>query len=65
VAWLGSTESKDVTGQVFEVGAGSIGVAQGWRHGPTEKREGSNWDPAELTAVVSKLMSEAAPPGTL
>jgi NAD(P)-dependent dehydrogenase (short-subunit alcohol dehydrogenase family) len=65
VAWLGSTESKDVTGQVFEVGAGSIGVAQGWRHGPTEKREGSNWDPSELTAVVTKLMSEAAPPGTL
>jgi NAD(P)-dependent dehydrogenase (short-subunit alcohol dehydrogenase family) len=65
VAWLGSTESKDTTGQVFEVGAGSIGVAQGWRHGPTEKREDANWDPSELTAVVGRLMSQAAPAGTL
>jgi NAD(P)-dependent dehydrogenase (short-subunit alcohol dehydrogenase family) len=61
VVWLGSAESREVTGTVFEVGAGSIGVAEGWRHGPTEKREGGNWDPSELAPVVTRLMSEANP----
>ncbi|PQP10259.1 SDR family oxidoreductase, partial [Rhodococcus opacus] len=31
VVWLGSTESKDVTGRVFEVEGGKITVAEGWR----------------------------------
>jgi NAD(P)-dependent dehydrogenase (short-subunit alcohol dehydrogenase family) len=61
VVWLGSPESKDVTGTVFEVGAGSIGIAEGWRHGPSEKREGQNWEPSELSPVVSRLMAEAKP----
>ncbi len=34
VVWLGSAESRDVTGRVFEVKGGSIGVSDGWRDGP-------------------------------
>jgi len=58
VAWLASTESAHITGQVFEVGGGSVGVAEGWRHGPTVDK-GSSWDPAELGSVVHKLVAEA------
>jgi NAD(P)-dependent dehydrogenase (short-subunit alcohol dehydrogenase family) len=60
VVWLGSRESKDVNGKVFEVGAGSVGVAEGWRHGPSEHKESGNWDPNELAPVVTDLLSRSA-----
>ncbi|MEO6083492.1 MAG: SDR family oxidoreductase [Umezawaea sp.] len=56
VVWLGSTESADVTGRMFEVDGGRIGVAQGWRHGP-EVDKGDRWDPAELGPVVRDLLA--------
>ncbi len=34
VVWLGSAQSRDVTGKVFEVEGGLIRVAEGWAHGP-------------------------------
>ena len=58
VAWLASTESADLTGQVFEVGGGSVGVAEGWRHGPTED-EAARLDPAELGPTVRRLVGQA------
>lgn len=58
VAWLASPEAADVTGQVFEVAGGSVGVAEGWRHGPTVDK-GARWDPAELGPVVHKLVAAA------
>lgn len=61
VVWLGSPDSSDVTGRVFEVDGGRIGVAQGWRHGPTRDR-GGRWEPAEVGGVVSELLDEAAEP---
>jgi NAD(P)-dependent dehydrogenase (short-subunit alcohol dehydrogenase family) len=61
VVWLGSHESGDVTGRVFELAGGRISVAQGWLPGPEADR-GERWDPAELGPVVRKLVSEAAPP---
>jgi hypothetical protein len=33
VVWLGSVESRDITGQVFEVEGGIIRVAEGWNRG--------------------------------
>ena len=39
VVWLGSIESSDVTGRLFEVEGGIVSVADGWRHGP-EPRQG-------------------------
>lgn len=58
VAWLASTESAEITGQVFEIGGGSVGVAEGWRHGPTADK-GARWDATELGPTVRKLVSEA------
>jgi NAD(P)-dependent dehydrogenase (short-subunit alcohol dehydrogenase family) len=61
VVWLGSHDSGDVTGRVFELAGGRISVAQGWLPGPEADR-GERWEPAELGPVVRKLVSEAAPP---
>jgi NAD(P)-dependent dehydrogenase (short-subunit alcohol dehydrogenase family) len=60
VVWLGSGESKDVTGRVFLVSGGRIAVAEGWNRGPgTEKDD--RWEPSELGEVIPKLVAEAAP----
>jgi NAD(P)-dependent dehydrogenase (short-subunit alcohol dehydrogenase family) len=61
VVWLGSAESKDVTGRVFEVEGGIISLADGWQHGaPVDK--GARWEPEELGPVVAKLISEGPAP---
>ncbi|MGB3411991.1 MAG: SDR family oxidoreductase [Microthrixaceae bacterium] len=61
VAWLGSTQSSDVTGRVFEVEGGIIGIAEGFNHGPRVDK-GARWDPAEIGPVVAELLREAATP---
>lgn len=61
VVWLGSAESKDVTGRVFEVEGGKITVAEGWRHGPAQDK-GERWDPKELGPVVADLLAKAETP---
>jgi NAD(P)-dependent dehydrogenase (short-subunit alcohol dehydrogenase family) len=61
VVWLGSLESAEVTGRVFEVEGGRITVAQGWRHGPSIDKQ-DRWDPAEIGPVVDKLLAAAAAP---
>ena len=60
VVWLGSAESKAVTGKVFEVEGGKIRVAEGWAHGP-QVDKGAKWDPAELGPVVTELLGKARP----
>ncbi|TWS24231.1 SDR family oxidoreductase [Tsukamurella sputi] len=61
VVWLGSVDSSDVTGRVFEVEGGKVSIAQGWRHGP-QRDKGARWEPAELGDVVRGLLGEAAAP---
>jgi NAD(P)-dependent dehydrogenase (short-subunit alcohol dehydrogenase family) len=61
VVWLGSAESKDVTGRVFEVEGGIVSVADGWQHGPRVDK-GARWDPGELGAVVRDLLDKAPAP---
>ncbi|WP_072686977.1 SDR family oxidoreductase [Rhodococcus marinonascens] len=61
VVWLGSAESKDVSGRVFEVEGGKITVADGWRHGPSQDK-GARWDPKEIGPVVADLLSKAEAP---
>lgn len=61
VAWLGSAESAGVTGRVFEVEGGIIGLAEGYRHGPRIDK-GARWDPAEIGAAVEDLLREAETP---
>ncbi|MEY2419928.1 MAG: hypothetical protein QOG90_2608 [Actinomycetota bacterium] len=60
VAWLGSPDSRDVTGQVFEVDGGKISVATGWQHGP-EINRGDRWEPADIGPAVRDLMAKATP----
>jgi len=61
VVWLGSTESADVTGRVFEVEGGIIRAAEGWQHGPEVDR-GARWEPAELGPVVRSLLAQQRDP---
>jgi NAD(P)-dependent dehydrogenase (short-subunit alcohol dehydrogenase family) len=61
VVWLGSAESRDVTGRVFEVSGGKISVADGWRTGP-EVDKGARWNPADVGKAVRDLMARAVPP---
>jgi NAD(P)-dependent dehydrogenase (short-subunit alcohol dehydrogenase family) len=61
VAWLGSADSAWVTGRVFEVEGGVIGIAEGYRHGPRVDK-GARWDPAEIGPVVQDLLREVATP---
>lgn len=61
VVWLGSVESRDVTGRVFEVEGGIVRVAEGWAHGP-QVDKGARWDPAELGPVVKDLLGQARKP---
>jgi NAD(P)-dependent dehydrogenase (short-subunit alcohol dehydrogenase family) len=61
VVWLGSNESADVTGRVFEVEGGKISVADGWQHGTPVDR-GQRWEPAEVGAAVRDLLKAAPAP---
>jgi len=60
VVWLASPESRDVTGQVFELAGGEISVADGWRTGPKVDK-GARWEPDEVGAAVHDLLKKAAP----
>jgi len=61
VVWLGSAQSRDVTGRVFEVEGGMISVADGWQHGPRVDR-GTRWEPAAVGPAVRELLAKAPPP---
>jgi len=60
VVWLGSPESAAVTGRVFTVTGGHIGVAEGWAV-QEQVDKGARWDPAELGPVVTGLVARARP----
>lgn len=60
VVWLGSAESREVSGQVFEISGGSISLADGWREGPKIDR-GARWNPSEVGAGVRELLRKAVP----
>ena len=61
VAWLVSTESAAVTGRMFEVEGGKVGIATGWQHGPTRDK-GDRWEASELGPVIAELLAEAPEP---
>jgi NAD(P)-dependent dehydrogenase (short-subunit alcohol dehydrogenase family) len=63
VVWLGSSESRGITGRVFSLAGGVISVNEGWVNGPTADK-GSRWEPAELGAVIPELVTDAAPNAT-
>jgi NAD(P)-dependent dehydrogenase (short-subunit alcohol dehydrogenase family) len=57
VVWLGSPDSKAVSGQVFNVAGGMIGIAENWRRGPAQDK-GDRWTPAEVGSVVPGLLDK-------
>lgn len=61
VVWLGSSESKEITGRVFEVKGGIIGTSDGWRDGPMIDK-GARWEPDEVGAAVHELMEKSPVP---
>ena len=56
--WLGSMESSQVTGRVFEVAGGRLCLSEGWTRGPEVERN-ARWDPAELGPIVRSLLEKA------
>jgi NAD(P)-dependent dehydrogenase (short-subunit alcohol dehydrogenase family) len=61
VVWLGSAESREVSGRIFEVSGGSLSLADGWREGPRIDR-GARWEAGEIGAGVRELLRKAVPP---
>jgi NAD(P)-dependent dehydrogenase (short-subunit alcohol dehydrogenase family) len=61
VVWLGSSESREVSGRVFEVAGGMIGISDGWRDGPTVDKQ-ARWEPDEVGAAVHELLQKAPAP---
>ncbi|MDG2334846.1 MAG: SDR family oxidoreductase [Myxococcota bacterium] len=61
VVWLGSAESREVSGRVFEVKGGIIGTSDGWRDGPIVDK-GGRWEPDEVGAAVHELMEKSPTP---
>ncbi|WP_378951379.1 SDR family oxidoreductase [Mesorhizobium sp. ANAO-SY3R2] len=61
VAWLCSSASADVTGQIFELIGGKIRVCLGWNDGP-EFDKGSRWDATTLGDKIKQLVAERPAP---
>jgi NAD(P)-dependent dehydrogenase (short-subunit alcohol dehydrogenase family) len=59
VAWLGSDDAKEVHGEVFRVGMGSVWMMQGW-HSVGRAQKKAIWEPAELGAKVKEELAKGA-----
>ncbi len=61
VVWLGSAQSSQVTGCVFELEGGAIMIDEGWRDG--ERVDiGRRWAPSEVGAAVETLLKKRRAP---
>ncbi|WP_181008336.1 SDR family oxidoreductase [Sphingomonas montanisoli] len=61
VVWLGSPQSKHVTGCVFELEGGRITLEHGWDLGPTVDQD-AKWEPANVGAAVDALLGQRKAP---
>jgi NAD(P)-dependent dehydrogenase (short-subunit alcohol dehydrogenase family) len=57
VVWLGSPQSRTVSGCVFELEGGKIMIADGWNDGPQVDKQ-ARWAPEEVGAAVSALLAQ-------
>jgi len=60
VVWLGSKESKDVTGRVFETMNGGFGTYNGWERAAREKFD-HILDPGEMGPIIERLLEKTHP----
>lgn len=58
VVWLGSSQSSDVTGRVFEAAGDWFAPADGWRTGPKAENGGKRYAPAEVGPAMAKILAE-------
>jgi NAD(P)-dependent dehydrogenase (short-subunit alcohol dehydrogenase family) len=58
VTWLASSESKGVTGRVFEASGRTFAIAEGWVRGPSHSPVD---DPTRLGPIVEELLGKARP----
>jgi NAD(P)-dependent dehydrogenase (short-subunit alcohol dehydrogenase family) len=58
VTWLSSSESRGVTGRVFDVSGRRLGIAEGWHIGPAEAPVD---DPTRIGPLVEQLLSTVRP----
>ena len=56
VTWLASSESKGISGRVFEAWGYGYTVAEGWQHGATTE---ASKDPAELGAKIRDIVARS------
>ena len=61
VVWLGSADSRDVTGRIFEVKGGRIAVSDGYRD-DAEVNQDARWAPALVGAAVRDILAKAPAP---
>lgn len=58
ITWLASSESSDVTGQVFEANGGMLAVVEGWRQGPARRPMPAVED---YNVAVREMLQDATP----
>jgi NAD(P)-dependent dehydrogenase (short-subunit alcohol dehydrogenase family) len=63
VAWLASTASADITGQVIESSGLVLAIAEGWHRGPSTTDVPER--PAEVDTIVRRLLETARPRTTM
>jgi NAD(P)-dependent dehydrogenase (short-subunit alcohol dehydrogenase family) len=56
VTWLASSESRHITGRVFEASGHVLAIAEGWHRGPRAKPVE---DPASIGPLVAELLKTA------
>jgi NAD(P)-dependent dehydrogenase (short-subunit alcohol dehydrogenase family) len=57
VVWLASDDAKDVHGEVFRAGLGSVWLMKGW-HSVSRITKKGFWDPAELGGKVKEELAK-------
>lgn len=57
IAFLCAQESRDVTGQVFEVLGGRVWLSLGWNDGP-EARKPGRWSAEEIGPEIRRMIAE-------
>jgi NAD(P)-dependent dehydrogenase (short-subunit alcohol dehydrogenase family) len=60
VVWLGSRESRAVSGCVFELEGGRISISDGWNEGPSLDKH-ARWEAGEVGAAVAQLLAQRRP----
>ena len=60
VVWLGSSDSRAITGRVFEVAGGKISIADGWRT-TTGVDKGARWEVSEIAGAMDQLLAAELP----